>query len=195
MEPLEQELPDAGLLNGPGQRCIHFLPAVEPGQIEGGECVEQGRVVGRVGNGGHVRDDELPTTGGVSVGKVHDGLAAHAVAEEVGFPDAEVVEGIEQVDDHVGVPMARVVGTAAVVPLVDEDHGAVIRPPAAQGLPVVGGAEQAVQDDQGRWAFRRWLRAEDAVEQHHGQERGLRASLYWPTAFWSPRYRASEIRA
>ena len=83
--------------------------------------------------------------------------------------------------------MARVVGASAVVALVDQHDGPVFRPTCREGLPIVRGAEEPVEDDQGRKRGIGQRRSEGAVEQDHAQERGRKASLYCPTAFCKPR--------
>ena len=75
-------------------------------------------MVRRVSNGRHVRDDDSATPFWITIREVHGRFAAHAVTQQVGDSDTQSVQGVEQVDDHIGISMTGMMGASAVIALV-----------------------------------------------------------------------------
>ena len=107
-------------------------------------------MVRRVGARGHVGDDEFLHAVGIAVGKHQGRLAAHAVADDARALDVAFIEVVQHVLRHRFVAVYRVVGTPAVVALIDEVYPVGFCKPFAQGLPVVRSAQQAVEDHEVR---------------------------------------------
>ncbi len=98
-----------------------------------------------------VDHDEARQAVGVVEGEAHGYFAAHAVAQQRGIgAKLEVVEQGQHVLRHQGVAVLGRMERAAVVAQIyaDDAQGGFGGPAARQALPVVEGAEQAVENNQ-----------------------------------------------
>ncbi len=82
--------------------------------------------------------------------EAHGGLAAHAVSDQGGGLDALALHQLEDVLRHLGIAHGVRVGRLAVVAQVQREHPVVGAQAPGDGTPVAAGAEQPVEDEQGR---------------------------------------------
>jgi hypothetical protein len=82
------------------------------------------------------------------MGKYQGRFPTHAVADDARALDVAFIEVVKQVFCHRFIGVLGVVRAPAVVALIDEVHAVGFGKSLAQGLPIVRGAEQAVQDDE-----------------------------------------------
>ncbi len=146
-EVFEQELQRALLGYAPLEQDFSLLPAVDGLQVEGSQGGENLFVAAGVGFGGYVDHDELVDHVAVFEGKLHGGFATHGMADEVGFVDPVRLHEMAEVLGEQGKVDIVGVGRAAVVALVDDVYREVVGQLAGDGLPVVEGAEEAVQNN------------------------------------------------
>ena len=85
---------DPGFRDSLGQFFIDGGTSRVTVQVQVAKRIEKRSVVRRVSYGCHVGNDEPRAPRGVPVGKMHDGLPSHAVAEQV---DPIHVQGIQSV--------------------------------------------------------------------------------------------------
>src|SRR5579872_759825 len=105
-------------------------------------------MAGRVGFGGDVGDDEPADAFRVEQGELHGGLAAHGMSQQMDAGKAARLNKLQQVFGHDLIIENIVVRRKAMVSLVNGKDLKEFAQPAADGLPIIQGAEEAMQDDE-----------------------------------------------
>ena len=182
---------------GPCEIVLHRFPRRCPigGRLKQG--VKNGSVMGRVCLGCDVGDDELVHHAGVGFGERHHRFAPHAVSQEICFRHAMKVHECPQIGNHVFVAVFAVMRAFAMVSGIQHPHVLGQGVSFAQALPIVGTAEQPVQDEQRGLARVGGSRQVPGVQFQGAQVAGwlCRHARYWATALAKPTYKASAIKA
>lgn len=148
-----EELNHCPLMDVVGEEEFYLAAGSYGVEIYAVESFENPLVMGRIGFGGDIYDDELfDPIGGID-GELHHRLSAERMPEEVGFLDIVIIHIVQDIACKVIVRHSCRVEALAVVAEVEEVYGEELACVSTEGTPIVEHPKKPVEHEEGSTAF------------------------------------------